>query len=164
MKQRWPGVPENNNWSWVWNMSVWAVTCMHTSTDKHHSVCYYIKCQCCQGGKKAIGYLWPKVGLQNNPAVKRVQIKPDKLHLNTACLWDAAVTSSEHEHFYLLKQLLQSKWRPSTPTLHHGCSETKATLFLWSSLFFKWKETHLTTCCLIQRECFRPDNQSCCMY
>lgn len=50
--------------------------------------------------KKAIGYLWPKVGLQNNPAVKRVQIRTDKLHLNTACSWDAAVTSSERELFY----------------------------------------------------------------
>lgn len=49
--------------------------------------------------EEAIGYLWPKVGLQNNPAVKRVQIRPDKLHLNTACLWDPAVTSSEREHF-----------------------------------------------------------------
>lgn len=61
-----------------------------------------------RGKKKPIGYLWPKVGLQNNPAVKRVQIRPDKLHLNTACLWDAAVTSSEREHL-LLKQPLQSK-------------------------------------------------------
>lgn len=37
VERRWPRVQENNNCSCVWNMSVWAVTCMHTSADKHHS-------------------------------------------------------------------------------------------------------------------------------
>lgn len=36
-ERRWPQVQENNNCSCVWNMSVWTVTCMHTSSDKHHS-------------------------------------------------------------------------------------------------------------------------------
>lgn len=78
MKQIWPGVEENNKWSGVWNLSVWAVTCTPPQTNTPFTdrpdVCYYIKRQRCQG-TRLFAICGQKMDCKNSPGC---QICPNK--------------------------------------------------------------------------------------
>lgn len=130
-ERRWPRVQENNNCSCVWNMSVWAVTCMHTSSDKHHSRsgCVLLHQMSVLSGKKKSCWLF--VAKSWTAKQSSCQMCPNKTR---------QVAS---ERSLLVGCRSRLKWAPTllpflkttapiraTPLHSHSGSKTKRTLYL----------------------------------